>query len=145
MLNDDAEVPGAGRGSTTMTDGANRPLRALVPPSLSIGAAALWAILAAGNPSLTYHFAPLIVGLAWPIAHRSMLGRAEGRVGIVVAGGALAVALGTTLALWGADRMNGPTIVSDGGAIWEALLFSVIGAAWGHRALTRSRAGALIG
>lgn len=115
----------------------------LVPPVLSLGAAGLWVGLAANNPSLTYHFAPLIVGLAWPIGHRSMVGRAEGRAGWMIAVGALAVALATTLVLWGADRMEGPTFVSDGGAVWEALLFSLAGAAWGHRSVTRSRPGPL--
>lgn len=117
----------------------------LVPPTLSLGAAGLWAVLAADNPSLTYHFAPLIVSLAWPIGYRSMVGRAEGRTGPLIAAGALAIALTTTVALWVANRMEGPTFVSDGGAVWEAVLFSLAGAAWGCRSVSRSRAGVLTG
>ncbi|MEM7284832.1 MAG: hypothetical protein AAF480_00640 [Actinomycetota bacterium] len=128
-----------------MTDIVRRSVRTVVPPALSLGAAGLWVGLATSNPTLTYHFAPLIVGLAWPIGHRSMRGRAGVRSGAVVAGAALAVAVATTLALWAADRMAGPTFLSDGGAVWEALLFSALGAAWGFRSLTRSRAGVLVG
>ena len=145
MVTAAGEVSAATRGWPSMTHVSERPLRTVVPPMLSLGAAGLWAGLAANNPSLTYHFAPLIVGLAWPIAHRSMMGRTGSRTGSLLAGGALTIALSTTIALWAADRMTGPTFVTDGGALWEAVLFSLAGAAWGYRSLTRSRAGMLIG
>ena len=78
-------------------------------------------------------------------ATRGSPSKGGARTGSLLAGGALTIALSTTIALWAADRMTGPTFVTDGGALWEAVLFSLAGAAWGYRSLTRPRAGMLIG
>lgn len=101
--------------------------------------------LALANPDLTYHFAPPVAAVGWPIARRTTGGALPIRRGLLVSGASFAVAIGTLAILHLADALEGPTFWSDGGALWEGLAFSTVAALWGLRVLTRSRAGFLFG
>jgi hypothetical protein len=48
-----------------------------------------------------------------------------------------------SIVLHATDRLNGPTFWDEGPALVEAILFSVVAAAWGLRVATRSEPGLL--
>lgn len=101
----------------------------LVPALWSIGAAAVWVVLASRNPELTYHFAPLIAAGAWPIA--------GSRPWAAIGSGAIALAAASALQL--AGSLEGPDLVGGEAAFAEAILFALIGAGAGWaRAVSRS-------
>jgi len=90
----------------------------------------VWAFLANRNPTLTYHFAPLIAVLVWPYLSRDDVTAAgsTARAGL----SNLAVSA-VAFALAGAGRMEGPTFWGSGAGffntpLFEALLFASIGA-----------------
>jgi hypothetical protein len=120
-------------------------MSALGPPAFSIAAAGVWSALALSNPTLTYHFAPLIVAAAWPVTRRTTDGRVERDRALRLAASAFALTVLTTLVLWLADAMRGPTFWTEGGAVWESVAFAFVGAAWGVRVLTRARGGLFAG
>jgi hypothetical protein len=104
---------------------------------------AVWAALASSSPTRTYHFAPLLAALAWPVLARAGSGRrsAQESLGPVVGGfvgpGAAAVALALT------DALEGPELFG-GSALGEALILIAVGALWGLRILTRTHGGLLV-
>lgn len=102
----------------------------------------IWAVLAARRPTLTYHFAPLISGVAWPLATRYG-GRAETATATTAAGLSFLVTAAVAVGLSVADQLRGPTFVSETGAVWEAVLFGAVGALLGARAASREKAGLL--
>lgn len=112
-------------------------------PAVSIVAGLVWAGLAWRTPTSTFHFAPLIVAVAWPVVARSTGGRAEARAAVLAAGGAVGFALAVGLLLLVADRLQGPTFWGDGGAIVEVVIAALLGGAYGLRVLTRERSGLL--
>ncbi len=93
----------------------------LGPGLWTFAALALWAVLAARSPDLTYHFAPLIAAGVWPV----MSGRAAAAV--ASGGVTLLVSIGLALAGW----LEGPDFFGGHAAFGEAALFAVAGAALG--------------
>lgn len=88
-----------------------------------------WIALALRTPTNTYHFAPLVVALALPVATRSDAGPAIGRGRKVIVGtigGLVAALIGLWLAATG--NLEGPTLWGDDGALSEVLVFSIGGA-----------------
>ncbi len=137
-----AEQPDRTAGSLPMD---RTSLTALGPPALSVTAAAVWGALALSNPTLTYHFAPLVVAAGWPVAERTARGRVEARRTRTPVAGSLLLTVLVSLALWLGDAMRGPTFWTETGAIWEAVAFAALGSAWGFRVLTRARGGLFSG
>ena len=121
------------------------PARQLAGPAASSTIAAVWVLLTFWRPTATFHFAPLLVTVAWPYASRSQLGRATTRAEATgaVAGGA-AVSLLATLALALAGHLDGPTFWESPDAPFEAVLMTGIGVLWGLRVTTRRREGAML-
>ena len=111
---------------------------------VSGGVGVIWLVLAWRNPSLTYHFAPLIGGAIWPLSLRSQ-GQASAQDGRIAAAGALAMMLVVTVILLIGNAMAGPNFLHQGPAWPEAVLFAVVGAAIGMRTATRERPGLLGG
>ena len=109
---------------------------------LTFGVLAIWVFLAVRNPDLTYHFAPILAALAWPLSIR----RSEPQPAAAAAqvgAASFAVVAAVSVVLWFSDKMLGPTLWSDDGAIGEAILFAALGAGLGVRVATRERAGLL--
>ena len=109
---------------------------------LTIGVLAIWAVLAVRNPDLTYHFAPILAAVAWPLSIR----RSEPQpapAAAQVGAASFVVVAAASVVLWFGDKLMGPTLWSDDGAIIEAMLFAALGAALGVRVATRERAGLL--
>lgn len=101
-----------------------------------------WLILAWRNPTLTYHFAPLIGGVVGPLSLRRQ-GKVDSKLGLSTGAAVLALLLGITLLLEITDKQLGPNFVESGPAWPEAVLFSFIGVALGVRAATRESPGLL--
>ena len=118
------------------------PPRAARAVGIAAAVAVLWGILAWRNPNLTYHFAPLIGGLAGPASLRSQ-GRVDRTAAIRTSLVILAVLLGTTAFLVVTERMEGPNFLHSGPAWPEAVLFAAVGVAIGGRAAYRERPGLL--
>lgn len=97
----------------------------LIAASWSLAAAAVWFVLALNNPTLTYHFAPIIVSGAWPVLLPGRTSRDLWAAGI----GAMGMALIVTLALSLSDSLRGPDLLKGDAATAEMILFSVLGAA----------------
>ena len=104
--------------------------------------AVVWLALAWRNPTLTYHFAPLIGGVVGPLSLRSQ-GRADAALSRKVGGIVLAMLGGVTLVLELAGRQEGPNFLHAGPAWPEAVLFLIVGVAVGVRAASRERPGLL--
>ena len=102
----------------------------------------VWIVLAWRNPSLTYHFAPLIGAAAWPLSLRTQGRRhiTDARLGGLGGFGVMTV---VTVILLIAGRMDGPNFLHVGPAWPEAILFAVIGAALAVRVATREEPGLL--
>ena len=109
------------------------------PGSYALGLAALWAILAWANEGTTYHLAPLLVGLVLPIGLVLAEPRSSAPLLAAAAGLGCLLALRTTALLAGVDRLAGESLLPFGGAVTEAVVFSMGGAAVGFvLALIRS-------
>lgn len=119
--------------------------RAWAGPGFTAIAAAIWIALALSNPTLTYHFAPPIVALVWPVTHRTLHGRAELSTAVAISAAGFLAAVGVMGLLIVADAMRGPTFWTEDGAGWEGLAFAAIASVYGLRILTRERAGLLTG
>ncbi len=121
---------GNSRESGWPDPGFGRVRSQLLPALWSLGAALAWIVLATRNPHLTYHFAPLIVAGAWPIA--------GSRPPTAWLSGAIAVL--ATVGLQAAGSLDGPDLVGGDAAFGEAVLFAVAGAVGGAGwVLSRSR------
>ncbi len=101
----------------------------------------LWVSLAAWRPEVTYHLAPLLISAVPPIAvtledPREVKSQVVGAAAIA----GLALGLGTTAFLSALGWLSGPSLLPAGGAVFEAVVFSLFGAAIGTAvALLRSR------
>jgi len=104
----------------------------------------IWIALAWRNPHLHYHFAPLIASVLWPLSLRAQ-GRRSVQVAVAGAAGAAGLVLVTTLALGLADKLGGANFLHNGPAWPEAVLFGLVGAAFGARSASRTRPGLLGG
>lgn len=107
----------------------------------AVGLGAVWAVAAALRPDTTYHLAPLLIAATLPFVLVSEQSTVAVRVAAAGAAGGVAVALIATIALGMADLLRGPSLLPFGGAVVEAVGFSVGGGAVGMvAALGRRRA-----
>ena len=87
----------------------------------------LWAVLALVSPTRTLHLAPVAIGV-WPVLG-SVIEKpslsAVHRIGLTGIGVALAAV--TTLGLAMAGGLEGPSLLSSGGAALEAYAFAAAG------------------
>lgn len=114
----------------------------LLSGAMASGAAALlWVVLAWNNPSSTYHFAPLIVSVAWPWLSRTTSEPTTARAAWISVAGAATLALGAGGILLVADRLQGPTFWSEarqpGHVALEITIATVLGAALGFISQTQ--------
>lgn len=107
-------APTAPDGSPGSQGRARRWQQTVAGAGSSAAAAAVWLVLALIHPTTTYHLAPLVTALAWPlIASRrpGLLYRAHHRLLGVVGGALLAGATLAILALAGA--LEGPALIGS--------------------------------
>lgn len=105
-------------------DADRRPFVGLWAP---IAAITLWVVLAVRTPTNTFHFAPIVVAMAWPILRRVDAGRPIPQREAIVAsatGVVLAVVVGAVLSLTG--NLDGPTFWGDGESVVDDPLFEVV-------------------
>lgn len=102
----------------------------------------VWVGLAIRSPSLTYHFAPIIAGVLWPLSMRSH-GRRSTRDAWTAGAAAAVLVTATSIGLHIADKLEGPTFWNEGPSLTEAIVFAVVAAAFGARSASRKRAGLL--
>jgi len=100
--------------------------------------------LASAAPTRTYHLAPLLAVLAWPLMARARGGRCSPTAAVTPVLGSLAVTGLTAVLLDVTDRLAGPALVG-GSAFGEAVPLIALGGLLGARTLTRRRAGVLVG
>ncbi len=100
--------------------------------SISLGLAVLWVVVAFLRSGTTFHLAPILVAAALPVAvaydTRDHTSTRDLVLATVVG---LAIALVATLILTLADEMTGPSLLPFGGAVTEAVVFSLVGALGG--------------
>ncbi|MCH7845482.1 MAG: hypothetical protein IH850_06580 [Acidobacteria bacterium] len=100
--------------------------------SISLGLALLWVVVALLRSGTTFHLAPILVAAAVPIAvaydTRDQTSTQDLVVAAVIG---LVLALLATLILTLADKMTGPSLLPSGGAVTEAVVFSLTGAIGG--------------
>ncbi len=88
------------------------------------GFATLWAVLAWLNPTTTYHLAPLIVPLVPAGVHLSEGVSRNRAVRLSVLAGGISFAVIAVLST--TSRLTGPSLLPTGGAVLEAIAFTVI-------------------
>ena len=92
----------------------------------------MWVVVALVRSGTTFHLAPILVAAALPVAvaydTRDQTSTQDLVLATVVG---LAIALVATLILTLADEMTGPSLLPSGGAITEAVVFSLVGALGG--------------
>ncbi len=97
--------------------------------SISLGLAVLWVVVAFLRSGTTFHLAPILVAAALPVAVAyDTRGHTSTQQLVLATVGGLAIALVATLILTLADEMTGPSLLPSGGAITEAVVFSLVGA-----------------
>ncbi len=108
--------------------------------SISLGLAVLWVVVAFIRSGTTFHLAPILVAAAFPVAvsydSRDQISTLHLALPSVIG---LAIALVATLVLTLADEMTGPSLLPSGGAVTEAVVFSLIGAIGGFVIATLRR------
>ncbi len=100
--------------------------------SISLGLAVLWVLVAFLRSGTTFHLAPILVAATLPVAvaYDSRDQTSTQQLALATVGG-LAIALVATLILTLADEMTGPSLLPFGGAVTEAVVFSLVGAIGG--------------
>lgn len=104
----------------------------------AVALAAGWAVLAWRSPFSTRHFAPLLVAMSTPVMLRHRIGRVaafEARALTILS---VSLAIMTALGLSIADKMQGPSFWSAGGALVEALLLAIVGGVAGMAVIERA-------
>lgn len=100
----------------------------LVTLAVAVG----WFVLATGNPTTTYHFAPALVVAAWPIGRRLRAGRPlPVAAAATTTAGSAVLAVVTTLLLAAGDALAGPTLFGIPTALTESLASIGVGAVIG--------------
>ena len=108
--------------------------------SISLGLSVLWVVVALVRSGTTFHLAPILVAAALPVAVAyDTRDQTSTRDLVLATVAGLAVALVATLILTLADEMTGPSLLPSGGAITEAVVFSLIGALGGFVIATLRR------
>jgi cytochrome c biogenesis protein CcdA len=112
------------QASRTSAERGDGPFRGV---GWTVATLMLWAWLAIANPTTTYHLAPLVATLAWPmVARHGSSGRGP-RDGFLPAAGAALGALAVLGLLAGLDDLRGPALLGSSAAV-EALVTIVAGA-----------------
>ena len=108
--------------------------------SISVGLALLWVVVAFIRSGATFHLAPILVAAAVPVAvsYDSRDNVSTLRLALASMIG-LAISLVATLILTAADMMAGPSLLPSGGAVTEAVVFSLVGALGGFVVATLRR------
>lgn len=98
-----------------------RAVRAAAPALAGLALAGIWIVLAAWDPTTTWHLAPLLVVLApsWTAANRGQHGSRWGVLGVTLA-------VATTGALHTLDLLRGPALIGPDATI-EALIVAAAG------------------
>ena len=86
----------------------------------------VWVLLTIWNPDSTYHIAPLVVAVAWPVGVRGRIGPQRPVIAFGIAAGSTAVAIIATLVLDVFNRLEGPVLVGTSG-VSESMLAALIG------------------
>jgi hypothetical protein len=96
----------------------------------ALAAAVAWALLAARNPTNTYHFAPMVVAGIWVVIDGSLgAGLTQRRIVNTTLGG-IAIALTTMVILEVKGDLDGPTFWDESDAapvLAEHIVFAVLG------------------
>jgi len=100
--------------------------------SFSTGLAVLWIVLALIRTGTTFHLAPALVAVVFPVTFAyDSDGKASTRdLGVATLAG-LGLALLGTLILTVAGELTGPSLLPFGGAVTESVVFAIAGAATG--------------
>ena len=101
-------------------------MQLLKPLLLTLAVLAVWVVLADRNPTLTYHFAPMIAVAAGPWLARSTRGHLDTTAAAAVVLPGLLATLTVAAGLHATDRLLGPTFWSSDGAIGEAPLLAIV-------------------
>ena len=108
--------------------------------SISLGLAVLWVVVAFLRSGTTFHLAPILVAAMFPVAvsydSPDQISTLHLALASVIG---LAIALVATLILTLADEMTGPSLLPSGGAVTEAVVFSLVGAIGGFVIATLRR------
>ncbi len=97
----------------------------------------VWAVLAMVNPTTTYHLAPVVALLAWPVIARSRRTGGGWRAGLIAAGGATVLVALTAGLLGSRGALAGPSLIGPNATVETAVLSAV--AALAALALARPR------
>ncbi|GAW49219.1 MULTISPECIES: glutaredoxin domain-containing protein [unclassified Nocardioides] len=132
-------LAGAPAGIGTAPAGTGRRLTAIADSGWSLAAGVGWLILALTHPTTTYHLAPLLTAVAWPLTVARRPASRGSRDGLrAVTGGALLAGLVLgVLALAGA--LDGPALIGSTAAR-ESLIVIAVGTLIGS-AVVRPRGG----
>ena len=106
----------------------------------ALAATALWWVLAAGNPTSTYHFAPMIVAGAWVALEGMSEAGLTPRMSVRLAAAGFAAAAIVTVLLELAGNLDGPVFWEHGDdapVVAEHLLFAALGAVGGSAVAVR--------
>lgn len=114
-----------------------------VPLLATVGIALFWIGLAVARPTVTYHVAPGMVAVAWPLLERLRRGPRTGAAAAPIVAAGLFVALTSTGVLLWADALQGPALVG-GSATGESVVVALVAAVWGLRLLSRREPGLLV-
>ncbi len=99
--------------------------------SFSAGLAVLWVVLALVRTGTTFHLAPALVAVVFPVTYAYDTDGASTRdIGLAALAG-LGLALVGTLILTVAGELTGSSLLPFGGAVTEAVVFAFAGAATG--------------
>jgi glutaredoxin len=97
-----------------------------------LGCALLWVLLAAGTPTTTYHFAPLLMAAAAPVTRRWLTRTpVPFQPATVLAATGLMMTWVTTAALAWRGMLAGPDVTGGGRPVAESVLLAVVGAVAG--------------
>ena len=108
--------------------------------SISVGLAVLWVVVAFLRSGTTVPLAPILVAAVLPVAVAyDSRGQTSTQQLILATVGGLAIALVATLILTLADEISGPSLLPSGGAVTEAVVFSLVGALGGFVIATLRR------
>lgn len=96
------------------------PVRSLVPPAShsrwpaglwTVTACVAWAGFALAHPTTTYHLAPAVAVLSWPVLDRCRRPRDGWRPGLLAAAGATILVAVTILILVSRQALAGPALI----------------------------------
>jgi len=116
---------------TLLGSAADRPVTPVWREGALAGlvVAVLWVVLAAWEPTTTWHLAPFLAGAAPPWLLSRGAGPSRGGPPLLrrVAAISGAAAVGLTLALWALGLLRGPVLTGSGPAVGESVVLALLG------------------